>query len=248
MVLIALLLFIVGGCSTIHNSEVKQQVEDHNQSITLSAERIDTIVADSPFAKPVKVETDRIRDQASKLQFEEIDGYYKSQFDAAKTEYNASLTDGAKKLKQSLIIADRLKAENDQLRNKAREEQTTWLNGLGVGLLLLSGVLLYLRQPEFAGISLFSSLSFFGVAQLLDQWWFVYLCGGLLTVVVLAVLFIVYRKRVGEETATVVFSELEKAYNEGTPEDKAWMDTKVFSRLSSKMDAKHKRFIESVRL
>lgn len=247
-VLILFLIFLIGGCATTHNTDVKRVIDDHNQSITVSAENIDSIVAGSPFAQPVKVETDKIREEAAKLKFEEIDAFYKTQFDAAKKGYEDSLSAGAKKLKQSLLIADRLKKENDELRNKAREEQTTWLNGLGVGFLLLSGVLLYLRQSEFAGISLFASFSCFGVAQLLDAWWFPYLCGGLLTVVVLAVLFIVYRKRVGEETATVVFSELEKTYNEGTPEEKAWMDTHVFARLSSKMDSRHKAFIRSVRI
>jgi len=156
-VFIALLLFLVNGCSTFHNTDVQQKINDHNQSITLSAEHIDGIVANSPFADPVKVETDRIREEASKLRFEEIDAFYKSQFDAAKKEYDASLNAGALKLKQSISIADRLRKENDELRNKAREEQTTWLSGLGSGVPATIGRIALPQTSRFAGIALFSS-------------------------------------------------------------------------------------------
>jgi len=185
---------------------------------------IDELVKGSTYAEPVKEQTDGIRTDTE------------------------GLRDQAKRVGELERENQRLRDQAQKESLRAKEEQRTLLNRVAVGALILSGVFLYFKLTELAGISALVSITALGWVRLLEISLVPWLIGFVSVGGILWLLWSGRKTQTEKETGDIVFQTLETVYSESDDEHRNWMNTEIFTRLSSKMDHKHKRIIQKKNL
>jgi hypothetical protein len=220
------------------------QIISAGGSITDSTRSIDSIVEGSVYQEPVKVETENIRSQVKLLSYEEIEALYRPKFQ----QLERTIKERDKKISNLEKLVGKLRANIEKLENYAREKQVAILTWLGVALIPITIALLYFRMREFAGLAAVTSVASFGAAQLIGSPYF-------LIVIIAATLIIaafagygMYKQSISNEVEDFTMSTLEEVYNNGSEEEKKWMDKNIFDALSRKMDEPHKKYVRGKKL
>ena len=247
IMMIALMLFIP-SCSLFKTPIVTKPeatvIQGAGDAIKKSADNIDGIVKGSEYEEPVKEETNNIREESEKLSYEQIEALYQPKF--KKLQDDIKLKD--KRIDELLKLVDKLKAQITDLQNFARKQQVTWLNIAAGILTVATGLLLYFRQKELAGYSAIGAVGAFGLAQILGSVWFFWICVSVLLILAGGVSYALYKQNVSNETETIVMKTLEEVYNAGTPEEKVYLDEKIFDKLSKKMSDRHKSYVRDKKI
>jgi hypothetical protein len=221
-----------------------QQAKD--ATVTASANAIDTIVAPTPQAPAVRVETDAIRAAVVANPAADVSALV-AQFEAVIKRLDADLAAERKR---------RIAAEGAALKEQAR-----WLTWTGVGLFAAFGLSLFAGGGLMGAMKTWPLLVLgagcFGLAQLISHPWFLRGFAGLLLAGVGYSAYWVYdRHKQGrlrealakrERLLKQVVPVLDDAYENAESSIKQALDAKVFDRLSSLFSREDKAELHHLR-
>jgi hypothetical protein len=252
---IALLSFaMLGGCISpttpppprVNPAPTVEGQQAKDATITTSADAIDSIVAPTPQAPAVKVETDAIRAAVVANPAADVAALV-AQFEAVIKRLDADLAEERKR---------RVAAENAALKEQAR-----WLTWTGVGLFAAFGLSLFAGGGLMGAVKTWPLLLLgagcFGLAQLISHPWFLRGFAGLLVAGVGYAVYWVYdRHQQGrlrealakrERLLKQVVPVLDYAYENAHQSIKDVLDRDVFNKLGSLFSAEQKAEIHHLR-
>ncbi len=162
---------------TPNSKPVVEGQKEKDNTVLVAADKVDKIVSsDAPaVAAPVKEQTDQIRAAVAANPAVEIANLV--------TRFDEALRLLREQLKSAELARDNAEKRANQLEDAELKTQARTLRLVAIGLLAVSGLLVYSRLIQYAMAAGGGALLCFGLAQLVSQPWFMWACTGVVGLV-----------------------------------------------------------------
>lgn len=256
---IALLSILLVGCDqttqipvvTPDSKPVLGAHEKKDETIKQAANNIDkTAETKAPAVAPeVRTQTDAIR--------EAIAAAPAAQIDALSADFRRAITALESQVKEAEKARQKAEERAKALEDAEMKAQARTLRFVALGLLLVSGVLFYGRQVQFALVATAAALLLFGLAQLISQPWFMWACTGVCIIILASLAYAGWKSyqkgTIGDDVArekerlSAALKKIVPALDEAQDELDDAAKQALRSTLARLMDDDHKALVHEVR-